>query len=101
MQDIELKLNDAGRGAFVIEQDGEQIAEMEIAIRDGNLTVYHTEVAEKLKGQGVATKLLSTMVAYAREKNLKVIPLCPYVLAQFKRHPDQYTDIWNKTWHQK
>ena len=101
MQDIELKLNDAGRGAFVIEQDGTRIAEMEIAIRDGNLTVYHTEVAEKLKGQGVATKLLSTMVAYAREKKLKVIPLCPYVLAQFKRHPDQYNDIWNQSWHQK
>jgi uncharacterized protein len=100
MEDVELKLSNHGKGAFVIEQDGEQVAEMEIAVRDGNLTVFHTEVAEKLKGQGVASKLLTTMVAYARQKKLKVIPLCPYVLAQFKRHPDQYADIWNTTWHQ-
>jgi uncharacterized protein len=39
------------------------------------------------------------MVDYAREHKLKVIPLCPYVNAQFRRHPDQYQDVWNKTWH--
>jgi len=39
------------------------------------------------------------MVTYAREKGLKVIPLCPYVSAQFKRHPDTYADVWNKDWH--
>lgn len=99
MNEIQLKLNDAGRGAFVIEENGVRIAEMEISISGGNLIVYHTEVAEKLKGQGVAGKLLETMVAYVRKHNLKVVPLCPYVHAQFKRHPEQYTDIWNKEWH--
>jgi uncharacterized protein len=99
MNDIELKLKDNGQGVFVIEQGDMRLAEMEVAINNGNLTVYHTEVADELKGKGVASKLLSTMAAYARDNNLKVIPLCPYVLAQFKRHPDQYADIWNKNWH--
>jgi len=99
MSDIQLKLKDNGQGAFLIEKGEVRLAEMEVAVNNGNLTVYHTEVAEELKGQGIASKLLSTMVAYARENKLKVIPLCPYVLAQFKRHPDQYADIWNKTWH--
>lgn len=99
MDEIELKLNDAGRGAFIIETAGERIAEMEIAVSNSSLTVYHTEVVDKLKGKGVAGTLLSTMVAYAREHNLKVIPLCPYVLTQFKRHPELYTDIWKKDWH--
>lgn len=99
MDEIKLQLNDAGRGAFVVEKEGERLAEMEISIKDGNLTVYHTEVAEVLKGQGVGAKLISRMTSYARENNLKVIPLCPFVHAQFKRHPEQYTDIWNKTWH--
>jgi predicted GNAT family acetyltransferase len=98
---IELKLNDAGRGAFVLEQEGKRTAEMAIGIENGNLTVYHTQVAETLKGQGIASELLSTMVSYARENHLKVIPLCPYVLAQFKRHPEQYDDIWNRGWHAK
>jgi predicted GNAT family acetyltransferase len=98
MSDIQLKLKDNGQGAFLIEGGNVRLAEMEVAVNNGNLTVYHTEVAEELKGKGVASKLLATMVAYARENKLKVIPLCPYVLAQFKRRPDQYADIWNKTW---
>lgn len=99
MNEIQLKLNDAGRGDFVIENGSERVAEMKIGIQNGNLTVYHTEVAESLKGQGIAPKLLSAMVSYARENKLKVIPLCPYVLAQFKRHPELYEDIWKKNWH--
>jgi predicted GNAT family acetyltransferase len=99
MNEIELKLESNGKGAFVLEESGEQLAEMVISIADKNLTVFHTEVSEKLKGQGVAAKLLETMVSYARKHQLKVIALCPYVSAQFKRHPNQYNDIWNKDWH--
>jgi predicted GNAT family acetyltransferase len=99
MNPIELKWENDQRGAFVIEEGGERIAEMALGLSDKNLTVYHTEVSDKLKGQGVASKLLSTMVEYAREHKLKVIALCPYVRAQFERHPDQYSDIWNKNWH--
>jgi len=72
---------------------------MAIGISGNNLTVYHTEVSDELKGQGIASKLLSTMVDYARDHQLKVIALCPYVNAQFKRHADQYKDIWNQDWH--
>ena len=99
MEEIKLKLNDQGRGAFVIEEGDERVAEMELGIAGNNLTVYHTEVSEKLKGKGVAVQLLSKMVGYAREHQLKVIPLCSYVQAQFKRHPEQYQDIWNQNWH--
>jgi uncharacterized protein len=99
MNDIELKLGSNGKGAFAIEEGGKRVAEMAIGISDGNLTVYHTEVAEELKGQGVASNLLGKMVDYARKNNLKVIPLCAYVNAQFRRHPDQYKDIWNQDWH--
>jgi predicted GNAT family acetyltransferase len=100
MNDIKLKLDEeSGKGAFVIEDKGERIAEMMFGIVGGNLTVYHTEVDDQLKGQGVAGKLLATMVEYARTHNLKVIALCPYVSAQFKRHPDQYKDIWKQDWH--
>ena len=97
--EIQLKLEPDGKGAFVIEQNGERLAEMVIAIDKQNLTVYHTEVSEKLKSQGVATKLLSTMVDYARKHELKVIALCPFVSAQFKRHPELYADVWNQNWH--
>ena len=99
VNNIQLKLNDAGRGAFFLEEGGERVAEMEIGITGKNLAVYHTQVSEKLKGKGVASALLETMVAYARKHDLKVIALCTYVLAQFKKNPEQYTDIWNQHWH--
>lgn len=96
MEDVQLVLNSKGHGAFLIKEDNERIAEMVIAVDDKNLTVYHTEVSPKAEGKGLAKKLLETMVAYAREKKLMVIPLCPFVHAQFKRHPELYLDIWNK-----
>ena len=101
MNDIALKLQDNGRGAFVIEEGAETLAKMEIGIAGGNMTAYHTEVSDKLKGQGAGTQLLSSMVDYARQHQLKVIPLCPFVQSQFKKHPEKYADIWNKGWHLK
>lgn len=94
MNDVALKLDPRGQGAFYIMEGTEQIAEMVISVAPTVLTVYHTEVAPKAEGQGLAKKLLETMVNYARSKGLKVIPLCPYVHAQFKRHPEQYRDVW-------
>lgn len=99
MNEIELKLEPNGKGAFVIEESGERIAEMAIGISGNNMTVFHTEVSDKLKGQGVASKLLEKMVDYARDHKLQVIALCPYVSAQFKRHPEQFADVWNQHWH--
>ena len=96
MEDVELKVDTKGHGAFVITDNGGQIGEMEIAIAPAMLTVFHTEVVPAAEGQGVAKKLLSAMVAYAREHQLKVNALCPYVHAQFKRHPDEYADIWSE-----
>lgn len=99
MKDVTLTLNNAGRGAFVIEENNERLGEMEIGIQGANLVVYHTEVSDKLKGEGAGGKLLEAMVVHARQHKLKVIPLCPYVLAQFKRHAEQYADLWNQDWH--
>jgi uncharacterized protein len=88
--------NPPSRGAFVVEDGRTRLAEMAFGISGQNMTVYHTEVADELKGKGVSTNLLNMMVDYARKNHLKVIPLCSYVAAQFQRHPDQYEDIWKK-----
>ena len=94
--DVQLKLNEKGHGAFFIMEKEEQLGEMVISIADNALTVYHTEVDPKAEGRGLAKQMLDTMVQYARDHQLKVIPLCPYVLAQFKRHPKEYADLYQK-----
>ena len=91
-----LKLNEQNRGAFLIMDGEEQLGEMALAIFDQQMIVYHTEVSPKAEGQGLAKLMLNAMVAYARKNGLKVKPLCPYVHAQFKRHPAEFEDIWIK-----
>jgi predicted GNAT family acetyltransferase len=99
MSNIQFTLSENSRGKFYVMDGSEQVAEMTIGITGDNLTVYHTEVSEKLRGSGLSGKLLMAMISYARGHSLKVIPLCKYVRMQFERHPELYNDIWNKDWH--
>lgn len=69
---------------------------MDISVMGNKLTVYHTEVDDEYAGNGFAKLLLNQLVSYARENGLKIVPLCPYVHAQFKRHPEEYNDVWLK-----
>ena len=96
MADIKLELNEKNHGAFNLYDAGSKIGEMTVSIKPDVLTVYHTGVNEDQAGKGYAKQLLDAMVSYVRSHGLKVIPLCPYVHAQFKKHPDEYNDIWIK-----
>ena len=94
MEEVKLDLDDKQHGHFYIEDGGERIGEMELSIEGNRLTVYHTEVDARAEGKGYAKKMLAAMVDHARKHALTVTPLCPYVHAQFKRHADDYADIW-------
>lgn len=45
--------------------------------------IDHTEGNPEFKGVGM--KLLDKAVAFAREKNVKIIPLCPFAKKMFER----------------
>jgi len=96
MAAIKLELNEKNHGAFNLYDEGNKIGEMVVSVDNNLLTVYHTEVDEEQAGKGYAKLLLDAMTAHARSNNVKVRALCPYVHAQFKRHPDEYADIWQK-----
>lgn len=95
MNEVKLYLDEKGDGDFFISETEQKIATMQIGIHGNELTVYHTEVSETYEGKGLAKKMMLTMVDYARKNNLKVFALCPYVFAQFKRHPEEFADIWD------
>ncbi len=94
----EVKLNDEGFGKFYISENGQEIAFMEVSISDNYLTAYHTEVVPEANGRGLAKELFNFMVGYARDKNVKVIPLCVFVHTQFKRNPSVFEDIWEQNY---
>lgn len=59
------------------------------------LIADHTHVDDSLRGEGVGQKLVEQLVSYAREKEVKIVPLCPFVKSQFEKTPD-YQDVWDK-----
>ncbi len=84
------------KGEIQLFSDDKKAGKMDVSVIKNKLTVYHTEVAEEYAGKGFAKLLLNKLVSYARENDLKIVPLCPYVHAQFKRNPEEYNDIWFK-----
>ena len=77
-----------GSGAFFIEKDGERLGEMTYTRSNSSLIVIkHTEVSAVLQGRGAARRLLDALVAWARETQTKVVPVCPYAKAQFEKEP--------------
>ena len=94
MEEISLKMEGHKRGIFLAKDGIEELGEMIFEIEGTALTVYHTEVEQKANGTGLAKRILEKMVAFARDKSLMVIPMCPFVHIQFERHPELYKDIW-------
>lgn len=84
------------KGEVQLFSDDKKVGKMDISVADHKLIVYHTEVDEEYEGRGFAKLLLEKLVSYARDNDLKIVPLCPYVFAQFKRHPEEYNDVWLK-----
>ncbi|MEP6850408.1 MAG: GNAT family N-acetyltransferase [Acidobacteriota bacterium] len=92
---MEILQDEHGRnGAFYIEEDGEWIAELTyVKSQDGKtITIDHTQVDEKLRGQGVGEELVARAVNFSREKGFKIIPLCPYARKIMER-TSEYQDV--------
>lgn len=97
MTDVQLKLNDKGRGEFSIAgENGKHIGGMEVAVSSVDLVVYHTGVKPEHEGKGYAKQLFDAMLELARERKLNVVPLCRYVHKQFERDPEKYKDVWQE-----
>lgn len=55
---------------------------------DARIVIDHTGVPDRLRGRGIAAALVERAVLDARAEGRKVVPLCSYAAAQFRRHPD-------------
>ncbi|WP_332646374.1 GNAT family N-acetyltransferase [Lysinibacillus sp. 54212] len=78
--------------AFEYDKDGQRLAEITWVESNGVMKMDHTYVSDELRGQGVAKKLLDAAANYAREQNLKMQPICSYVVAAFAKS-EEYNDV--------
>ncbi len=90
------QIEHSSKGAFVVEENHERLAEMTYSKAGDKLIIIdHTEVSDKLRGQGAGKQLVMKVVEYARNNNIKILPLCPFARSVFDKTPG-IADVWSK-----
>lgn len=85
---VGLELNEKN-GYFYVTVDGNQEAKMTIVFAgDKQIIIDHTEVNPGNNGKGFGKKMVAKAVDFAREKGIKIIPLCPFAKSVFDKTPD-------------
>jgi predicted GNAT family acetyltransferase len=82
---------DLGDGTFAI---------AEYTLRPGKIMFTHTEVPEAHEGKGIGTTLIRFALDAARERGLKVIPICPFFAAYMQKHAD-VQELLDPAWRKK
>ena len=78
-----------GKGIFYVGQEGAILAELVYTKPSADkMIIEHTEVDDTLAGKKVGLQLVTTAVDYARQQNLKIIPLCPFAKSVFDKNPE-------------
>jgi predicted GNAT family acetyltransferase len=91
---MEIQRKDDGKkGAFFVEDNGKVVAEMTyVWAGEQKIIIDHTEVDESLRGKKVGQQLVHQAVLFAREKGIKILPLCPFAKSVFKKVAE-YADV--------
>lgn len=86
---------DARQGRYVARLEGvEAEAELTFTRRAENrISADHTGAPEALRGTGAAGALVRHMVEDARANGFAIVPLCPYVQAQYAKYPE-WSDVF-------
>ena len=83
--EVQLKI-EGNKGFFYIEIEGKQEAMMTFVFAgEDKIIIDHTEVNPGNEGKGFGKKMVTKAVEYARENNLKIIPLCPFAKSVFDK----------------
>ena len=91
MSDLpDIRIEETGsKGRYFIRLDTGEEAEMTFTkIGEHQIIIDHTEVPDAFRGQGAGLRLVTKAVEDARASGKKIIPLCPFAAAQFRRHPE-------------
>jgi uncharacterized protein len=81
---------DAGRYEV---RDGDRVLGLAAYHRRGGQVVFtHTEVDPDAEGSGIGSTLVRGALDDVRARELRAVPLCPFVRAWIDRHPD-YADL--------
>lgn len=81
--------DDGKKGAFAAMEKDVQAGLMTYTwAGNDKFIIDHTEVNTDFSGQGIGKKMVMAAVEFAREKDLKIIPLCPFAKSVFDKVED-------------
>ena len=87
-EEVQLRIYD-NKGTFYIEVEGKQEAMMTFVFAgEDKIIIDHTEVNPGNEGKGFGIKMLLKAVEFAREKGIKIVPLCPFAKSVFDKTPE-------------
>lgn len=82
------------KGRYVLMIDGAE-AELGFSVlSEKTIIADHTHVPDELRGTGAGHRLAAHMVQDALANGFKIVPLCPFVNAERRKHPD-WADAFN------
>ena len=77
---------------FSISADGQKAGFVEYADRDGQRVFPHTEILDEFGGRGLATILVDEALTESRDAGLRIVAVCPLVVAFVKKH-HEFDDV--------
>jgi predicted GNAT family acetyltransferase len=84
-------VHNVGAQSFVVE-GAESTAALTYRELGDHLTILHTKVAPEHEGEGYGGLLVRAVLDYARQKKLRVIPVCKFARGYIARHAE-YADL--------
>lgn len=83
------------KGRYAARPDGADAeAEMTTSkLSDSLIIVDHTFVPDALRGQGLAGALAERVIADARAKGQRIVPLCPFLRGYAEKHRAELDDV--------
>lgn len=70
----------------------EVVGQIRYATEAGLVFLIHTDVAEAIEGKGLGSVLVRGALDDLRARGLRIVPVCPFVAAYVRRHPE-YADL--------
>jgi uncharacterized protein len=79
--------NNRDASRFEVMANG-KLAWLDYRVEPGTIFLLYVEVPPEEEGRGIASSLAMAALEFARDQGLKVVPLCPFIAAYMRKHPD-------------
>lgn len=67
---------------------GNNLIFIDYKLDNDKIWLLHTETPIELRGKGAATAILEKTLVYLEMHDYKLIPICHFIIAYLKTHPD-------------